>query len=396
MQAEKKVLSVESIRGWACFMVLLSHLSLTFYPYLHAFQGEAEFEEYPIQKLIHESPFGFFFSGTSAVFIFFVLSGYILTRVALKDNNVSERVYLMGLKRYPRLMIPALASCLIAYLAISLFDITGPQLSDWINGYGKNQNYSALGAIYSGAIDVFFLSGRSSYNPVLWTMKIELLGSFIVYLLCLNRATLKMPFLTGFAFIITASLMLLRVLEPDLALGFMSFFGGYLFSIYGRKISNKLALVFAIFGLYFAGAHNTSFSYTFIHFFLGDYTYKLCNFMSGFFIVYAIIFNDGLNKLFSGRLSVFMGKVSFSVYLVHMPILSTFGVLLFNALYRATGIYDLAAVISSVLSIFVIYFLSQFFYQNIDSKAMIISNSFAKYALGWLHTFNKAMQRTSR
>lgn len=396
MSAEKKILSVESIRGWACFMVLLSHLSLTFYPYLHAFDGEAQFGEYPIQHFIHESPFGFFFSGTSAVFIFFVLSGYILTKVALKDNNIAERVYLMGLKRYPRLMIPALASCLIAFLAIALFDITSPQLSDWINGYGNNGTYSAVGAIYSGAIDVFFLSGRSSYNPVLWTMKIELLGSFIVYLLCLNRATLNIPFLTGFAFLLTASLMLLGMLEPNLALGFMSFYGGYLFGIYGSKISTKLSLVLIVSGLYLAGAHNSSSSYAFIHFFLGDYTYKLCNFISGFLIVYAIIFNDGLNRIFSGRLSVFMGKVSFSVYLVHMPILSTFGVFLFNAAYKATGIYDLAAIISSISSIIMVYFVSLYFYKHIDSKAMTISNRFAKYVLGRFHTFNKAMQRTSR
>lgn len=394
MQLEKKILSVEGIRGWACFIVFLSHLSLIFYPYLHAFNVEAEFGDYPIQQFIHESPFGFFFSGASAVFIFYVLSGYILTKVALKDNNVSERVYLMGLKRYPRLMIPALVSCLIAYLATALFDITSPQLSDWINGWGKNQSHSAIGAIYSGAIDVF-LSGKSSYNPVLRTMKTELLGSFIVYLLCLNRAILKIPFLTGSTILITTALTLLRVLDPNLALGFISFYGGYLFSIYGRKISNKVALAFVIMGLYFAGAHNTSFSYTFIHFFLGDFTYKLCNFISAFFIVYAIIFNDGLNRLFSGRYSVFMGKVSFSVYVIHMPFLSTFGVLFFNALYKATGIYDLAAVISSVSSIFMVYFLSKYFYQSIDLKAMSISNSFAKYALGWLHAYSKTIQRTS-
>ena len=394
MQLEKKILSVEGIRGWACFIVFLSHLSLIFYPYLHAFNVEAEFGEYPIQQFIHESPFGFFFSGSSAVFIFFVLSGYILTRVALKDNNVSQRVCLMGLKRYPRLMIPALVSCLIAHLATALFDITSPQLGDWINGYGKNESHSVIGAIYSGTIDVF-LSGKSSYNPVLRTMKVELLGSFIVYLLCLNRATLKIPFLTGFAFLVTVTLTLLRVLDPNLTLGFIAFYGGYLFSIYGRKISNKLALVFVICGLYFAGAHNTSFSYTFIHSFLGDFTYKLCNFISAFFIVYAIIFNDGINKVFSGRYSVFMGKVSFSVYVIHMPFLSTFGVLLFNALYNATGIYDLAAVISSVSSIFVVYFLSNYFYQSVDLKAMSISNSFAKYALDWLHTYGKTIQRTS-
>jgi len=49
VHTQEKVLSVESIRGVACFMVLLSHLSLTFFPYLHAFNGEANIESNRIE-----------------------------------------------------------------------------------------------------------------------------------------------------------------------------------------------------------------------------------------------------------------------------------------------------------------------------------------------------------
>lgn len=360
-------------------MVLLSHLSLTFYPYLHAFNGKARFEDHPIQYLIHESPFGFFFSGTSAVFIFFTISGYILSRAALKEKNINKRLFLMSLKRYPRLMIPALASCLLGYIAIKFINIQSPQLTDWINNYGDDQNHSFLGAIYSGTIDVFFLSGKSLYNPVLWTMKIELIGSFVVYFLCFNRASLKQPFLTSCIFLMTIALLLLKIIPSNLALGLISFYGGYLFSIYGQKITSSMALILISVGIYLAGAHNTSTSYTFIHFFLGDHTYKICNFISGFFIVYAVIFNDRLSTIFSGKFSVFMGKVSFSVYLIHIPILSTFGVFVFNRLYEATGMYNIAAVTSSILSILTIYFLSLFFYRSIDLKGMSLSNRLAKY-----------------
>ncbi|MBD1584432.1 acyltransferase family protein [Pseudoalteromonas sp. S16_S37] len=389
MQTQEKVLSVESIRGWACFMVLISHLSLVFYPYLHSFFGKADQKAFPIQSFIHESPFGFFFSGTSAVYIFFVLSGYILTKVALKDQNRLGKVYSMALKRYPRLMIPALASCLIAYAAIKGVDISSPHLSDWINGYRHSQEFSLVDAIYNGAIDVFFISGESAYNPVLWTMKIELIGSFVVYALCLNRLTLKIPYLAVVFLILIVVGVQQQIVSPKLGLGLMSFFGGYFFSLYGKQLSTKIAFAFLLVGMYLAGAHNTSSSYQFIHMFLGNYTYNLANFMSGFFIVYAILFNSRLNSAFSGKLSVFMGKVSFSVYLIHIPIIATFSMFMFNNVFAITEHYNLSAMLTIISSIGVIYLFSLAFYYTVDAKGMALSNKFAKYMTS---KFNMTLQ----
>ena len=388
MQSQQKILSVESIRGWACFMVILSHLSLIFYPYLHSFGEKADSTIYQIQSFIHESPFSFFYSGTSAVFIFFVLSGFILTKVALKEGSRPQKILSMSLKRYPRLMIPVLTSCLIAYASFCIFDITNNDLGDWIKRLGSNKDYSLVDAVYSGMIDVF-LSGKSAYNIVLWTMKIELIGSFIIYILCLNRMTLKIPLLLGGVGVVTFIAIALNIINDELGLGLTSFFGGYLLSIYGRKISYQVALIIAALGVYLGGAHNTSSSYSLLHNFLGPYTYLLCNFMSGFFIVYAIIFNDKLNHLFSGKISTFMGKVSFSVYLIHIPILSTLGIFLFNTIFHSTGNYNLSAISASILSIIFIYAASLLFYKNIDSKGMMISNYFSNYVINKLSNYSE-------
>ena len=385
---QQKVLSVESIRGWACFMVLLSHLSLTFYPYLHGFSGIADQAVNPIQHFIHQSPFAFFFSGTAAVYIFFVLSGYILTKVALKnvikDNQdetekaqARKRLLSMSLKRYPRLMIPALVSCIIAYVALAIVTTDAPNLGKWINDFANNPDLTLLGALYNGAIDVFFVSGESIYNPVLWTMKVELLGSFVIYLLCLNRVTAQIPYLIGVFTIVTIGTVAIKFATPELGLGIISFYGGYLFCIYGKQISFRLALAALLFGLYLAGAHSTSISYWPINKVLGGYTYFLCNFASGFFIVYAIIFNDRFNQLFSGKLSVFMGKVSFSVYLIQMPILATFTIMAFNGVFDLVGSFNIAAFITSILTIVLTYVLAVVYYHLVDANGMRISNKFA-------------------
>jgi len=269
-------------------------------------------------------------------------------------------------------------------------------LSDWINNYGNNQDYSFIGAAYSGIIDVFFLSGRSSYNPVLWTMKIELFGSFVIYILCLNRMIFKIPFLVGVVFILTATLTIYEIISTNLCLGLSSFYGGYLFSIYGKKVPFIIAAILAMCGLYLAGAHNTSLSYSFIYKILGEYTYNLCNFISGFFIVYSIIFNDKFESIFSKKTPVFMGKVSFSVYLIHLPILSTLGVFLFNFLYQSTSMYNFSAISSSILTIAFIYCCSLLFYKYIDLNGMKMSNSFANYFIGKLTAFNRSININSK
>lgn len=110
-------------------MVLLSHLILTFFPYMHVAVNETGLHENKIQTLIYNSPFGFFYSGKAAVFIFFVLSGFILTKVCLREGNSPIKIFSMSIKRYPRLMIPVLASCLIAYASFYLFDIKSTDLT---------------------------------------------------------------------------------------------------------------------------------------------------------------------------------------------------------------------------------------------------------------------------
>lgn len=81
-----KIHSAESLRGIACIAVVLSHLLGVFYPQLHNF-SKSTLPQFPILETIHNSPFAFFYSGTGAVFVFFVLSGYVLTLSSLKAKD---------------------------------------------------------------------------------------------------------------------------------------------------------------------------------------------------------------------------------------------------------------------------------------------------------------------
>jgi peptidoglycan/LPS O-acetylase OafA/YrhL len=367
-----KVKVVEGIRGVACFMVVLSHLSLTFFPYLHTFSGKGGVNN-PIQIDIYNSPFGFMYSGASAVCIFFVLSGYILTYVALKDNI--HKLIAMSVKRYPRLMIPSAVSCILAYVLFCLFSFDKSMLTDWIGSYGSG-NYSFLGALFSGTIKSFFI-GESSYNPTLWTMKIELIGSFFIFAMCFTKYKYRVIYIDLSVIVSLVLLTVFKLLSASLGMGLIAFTVGYLFCLYGKNIKPMLSIPLFIFGLYLAGAHNNSSSYSAIISFFGEDTYLLGNFTSAILIVYSIIFSRSLNSFFSKKIFVFMGKVSFSVYLIHLPIISTLGVLCFNFLYKNFS-YEEAAILASVITLFSTYTISLFYFKYVDYQGIVISNKFQK------------------
>jgi peptidoglycan/LPS O-acetylase OafA/YrhL len=386
-----KVRSIEGIRGVACFMVVLSHLSLTFFPYLHSFALEAD-SSFFVQNFIHNSPFGFIYSGTSAVFIFFVLSGYILTYVA--SGNDIYKIIAMSLKRYPRLMIPVVVSCVLSYTLFSLVSVDKTMFANSIKSFG-DFNFSFIGAIYSGFIGTFFI-GESLYNPPLWTMKIELLGSFLVFGMCILKSKGKVPEIGIFLipFLLVMAGVTSAFISRMLGFGLIQFIAGYLFYFYGRKIRPKLSIFIFLVGLYLSGVHNNSSSYSLIVFFFGTDAYFYGNFASGMLIVYSIIFNDRLNSFFSQKLFVFMGRVSFSVYLIHLPVISTIGVLFFNLSYDHFP-YEMSAIGSSIIVIISSYLLSMVYFNLVDRPGMIISNKFQSTLLATADLFKNKVTENS-
>lgn len=65
----RKVKSAEALRGLACMAVVLSHLTLIFYPQLHDFY-KSSLPKNNILYIIHNSPFAFFIQG-QALCLFF-------------------------------------------------------------------------------------------------------------------------------------------------------------------------------------------------------------------------------------------------------------------------------------------------------------------------------------
>ncbi|STQ60458.1 Acyltransferase family [Pseudescherichia vulneris] len=376
--SSQKLLHVDGLRGFACLMVVFSHLALIFYPGLH---DPGLINDNLFISFIFNSSFSFLYSGTAAVYIFFTLSGFILSHAFMNGKDVLENVTSMVSKRYFRLAIPAIASCIFCFVVVTNTTPETGMLSGWIQSY-KVANPSLFDAVYSGAVHAFFGEG-SAYNPVLWTMKIELIGSFLTYFTCIILIKCdKKPLLLLFF----GLMLFLSTLPQKEKYGYMAFlFGVYIYTS-SFSIKKGTALVLAAIGVYAGGVHYGSSPYIYTiyysRFFLNgeeSNAYILFNFISGIVITFAILTNGTLKKAFSNKAFVYMGKVSFSVYLFHLPFLFVVAVWLFNAFYVRNLGYATSAISASLLSIGMIYGLANFIFKLVDYPSMKISNKISTF-----------------
>lgn len=195
--APARVAYLESIRGLAAIQVLLLHFISAFVPDLLASTPSS-----PLSAAIHLSPLYFLYDGYSAVYIFFCLSGYVLTRSFERQLDrpmvqIPARIIRLGL---PSLAATVLAACLM--LLTGRANVEAGQLLG--NAYFSQQwdvDLSLVSVLRDGTINALFLGYsdkpgvaflapwqqtiEQSFVAPLWTLSTEFYGSLVILLLCL-------------------------------------------------------------------------------------------------------------------------------------------------------------------------------------------------------------------
>src|SRR5258708_22991010 len=154
-----RIAYLESIRGLAALQVLLLHFLAAFAPDLvFSLPAGATIAGY-----IHLSPLYFLYDGYSAVYIFFALSGYVLTRsferhLAQPSSQILARIIRLGL--------PALAATLVAAAVMLMFGRPNVEAGDlsgsvWFASQW-HADLSILSVIRDGVLNALFLSYRAS------------------------------------------------------------------------------------------------------------------------------------------------------------------------------------------------------------------------------------------
>ena len=307
---ENRLEYLDSVRGLASVSVVIGHFVL-------AYNLDLQF------KFINYSPFHFFYDGSAAVTLFFVLSGYVLT-LSLEKNKkpIFGAFYL---KRVFRIM-PAYLVILVLSLIAYLFFVVKPTIpanSSWISKF-----WSKPLDMYHFAMQLIFLKPGNNADlvPQNWSLLIEMLFSFLMpflylilkktnylYLLAFNLVAyffLKIP-----VFIVHFSLGVFLALNQQKILDFF------------QPIKSKYKLlVILVIGLLYTYRYTLPVYY---YYYFRKQSIVLDNNdllwlitgLGAFFILVYCLSSYKLQRILNLRPFVFIGKISYSIYLSHVLVL---------------------------------------------------------------------------
>jgi peptidoglycan/LPS O-acetylase OafA/YrhL len=177
--APQRVGFLDGLRGIAALLVVFCHSTAALFPAV-VFGGSTG----GLSRLLYATPIlNLPFQGNFMVCVFYALSGLALSYHTLSRNDRSRAVSGLA-RRYPRLMVPVLGGILLAagLLFLSLLPVGEAALLSGSKWWGKYWQFdpSLRSALYEGTVGVF-KHAYSPYDPPLWTMHNEFLGSLLVF-----------------------------------------------------------------------------------------------------------------------------------------------------------------------------------------------------------------------
>jgi peptidoglycan/LPS O-acetylase OafA/YrhL len=390
VQGERRIAYLDTLRGLASVQVLLSHSMLAFFIGT-AFASPASGT---LVGYLAASPVFFLFDGASAVCVFFVLSGYVLTPVFAHSRATNSA--LIG-SRFLRLAIPAIAGCGFSAILFQILggynQTAGPIAKSWwlADGWRPSADLWFLkDAVINGVILGFrdssivqwfgfpaasLASMADSYVTPLWTLSIEFYGSILVLLLARARF---------WTLLILATIILSRTYLLCFIVGHVA----ARFDLGGKRllVPWPVAAAAAALGL---GVCLTS------HFWSPEAVVNFCTRSLQFLppcplakpdylmrVYGATVFTVGIMQcapirtfLAHKRLSA-LGRLSFPIYLTHWPII--FGVGSFSLVLLAPWVGALPARLLAMIISIAVTIAAATCFEPVDQIALRVSRAWRK------------------
>lgn len=374
----EKINYLDGLRGIAAVNVTIMHFFVALAPAMvYGSKYPSHFGS--LDQIFSTTPLGLIGAGNFSVCIFFVLSGYVLTQKFFKTKENSI-IISSAVRRYPRLFIPVFAAVMLSYLLASA-GLYHYYIDTMTVSAGSNYRHywtfipGIMDAIKQAVWTSFFVGGAIKYNPVLWTMTMEFYGSMLVFTMALIFGSLK----NRWTFYLAATVLFINTYYLAFVIGI--FFADILD---GKKpifnTDNRIILfVILISGLFLGSYPESPLTNNSLYGFLDNGLLKApkvtYHIIGAGMIMYVLLNSNDLQKVFSSPVPLFLGKISYSLYLVHFPVICTFTCALFLYLYQTLS-YGSAALISIAVSLLLIVPLSYLFYKYVDMAGVKFSKTF--------------------
>ena len=371
----QKMLALEGIRGIAALVVIFDHLHLAFF--VETDQAIASYLNTHFPLLISKA--GQYFvtglhDGNFAVWVFWVMSAFVLSRKyfqltkANRDLDSAEYLTRSVIKRYPRLFVPIFASVLFAFIILSAGWMTNNDLGERL-GTHASQGWlftfyefepSLTQAVKSAVWDTFFDFNRdTTYNTVLWTMQPEFFGSVFLFgfLSLFGNKTIR-----WFAYPIIILILYFKELH---------WLNAFLLGIVLCDLYENTD-VFAKAGSALKPGWLQAFFGLGIMVLIGAPNYGgVFHLIIAVVLIFLALSTKGVAGVFSAKLPVYLGKISFSLYLIHVPILCSATGFIYRILENRMG-YPISAITTSVITIMLCIVVADVFYKIVDQQGITL------------------------
>lgn len=176
-----RLAALDGLRGVACLVVLAHHALLTV-PVFAAASSDpvaSRARATPLELALTWSPLHLLWEGTGAVWVFFVLSGYVLVRQVREPASFDWLAYYP--QRLARLYLPVFGAVALAALLIALFGEAdhGAAASAWMQR--RTEDVTVRGVV----ADSTLLGGAGFTVSPLWSLQWEVWFSLLLPLFVL-------------------------------------------------------------------------------------------------------------------------------------------------------------------------------------------------------------------
>ncbi len=338
----KKLAYIDGLKGAGASMVYFCHFVFAFYYAAYSLLPESSHTEAQIEIAIGKTPLNLLYSGNAAVCLFLVFSGFVLCLSYFQSGRDKKRLAAGAWKRYFRLMPMILVTNLLIYLLMSLGLYRNAETAvltkseAWFSGF--NQFVPDFpGVLYESLLGCF-LTGSNDYNGVLWTIPYLFWGALVTYLAAYLAGRNPLRYI-AYAVMVAVSLTT-DVYFSSVFLGFVlcDLFCTQerLLKLWRRSVILP-ALSFGV-GLYLLSYPSIGSDMTGTIYALLPPAYTVTYHIAGAVgLLAGVLGVSGLQKFFGARPFCFLGNISYSLYLLHFPVIATFSCWFFLGLRESLG-----------------------------------------------------------
>lgn len=368
MENDKKISSklqfLDSLRGIAAIVVVIGHFHVGF-AIDQSFFGPYNFMSYLINYTI--------LYGNFAVCLFFVLSGFVLSLHFFRTNQ-NEILVKQSIKRYPRLFLPVLATSFLYWMVqkygfFANQEVVKITASSWFSGFWV-ESYSFKQLVLRCGYDLMFFNEQTFCNNIntsLWTMPIELKCSFLLFAsLFLIR---NVWILMGYNLLIIFSIFIFKLPINEFYFPFLLGLNIAYFYLKGFPliINHKLLYVLLFFIILFGNIPFQDFLFP-----PAFGTPVRC--LSAAVLIVIVLYNQQVQAVLVNKVLLFLGEISFSLYLIHALVLGTISSYLFLYLHHQGVHYQINYAISLLITIAFSILLGKIVHDYIDKPSIKIAH----------------------